>query len=241
MADDETPEAPAEAEAPVEAPAEAEAPVEAEAPAVEQEDTFDRKYVEEVRQEAAKYRTRAKPFEEAFDGYDDEDREALLGLVKELRLNPQAGGARLIDAARQILGDEFDTILNDPTPKALTKEDLDKEFKAREERAAQEQAVLDLEKEARELGYENGTADQALLYWFAHNETSGDLKAAHEKIGGARQAVIDQYLAEKGQDGESFPAPISAGSGSTDDQGPAKDLGGARARLLERLAGTAGK
>src|SRR5687768_15164162 len=88
------------ADVPVEAPAEApavtagdlaldhaetpDAPVETPA----EPTVFDEKYVKELRSESANYRTKAKPYVEAFDGIEEADRDVFLGLANLYKTDP---------------------------------------------------------------------------------------------------------------------------------------------------------
>jgi hypothetical protein len=198
-------------------------------------ETFDRSYVEELRKESAKYRTKAKPYEEAFAEYDDESREVLLSLARELITDPEAGARRMVEISKNILDDKFEDVLKDPSPRPLTAQDVDRMFSERESKAQQEAAVRAVEQEADALGYADGTADRALLFSIANTETLGDLKAAHEKIQARNQQIIDAYLAEKQAAGNAFPTPTSAGVGAGADGGPPKDFDEAKKGLLAFL------
>lgn len=204
-------------------------------------ETFDRSYVEELRKESAKYRTKAKPYEEAFAEYDDESREVLLSLARELISDPEAGARRMVEISKNILDDKFEDVLKDPSPRPLTAQDVDRMFSERESKAQQEAAVRAVEQEAADLGYADGTADRALLFSIANTETLGDLKAAHEKIQARNQTIIDAYLEEKRAAGEAFPTPTSAGVGAGADGGPPKDFAEAKKGLLAFLSSQPGQ
>lgn len=204
-------------------------------------ETFPRSYVEELRQESAKYRTKAKTFEEAFSGYDDDSREAFLSLAKDLLEAPEDAAKRMLEVSRNLLGDQFDTFLaEDPTDKPLTAADVDRIMAEREQKAQADAAVKAVEQEARDLGYTDGSPDIAELFWHAHNETGGDLKAAHEKVQARKQAIIDEYLAQKQADGSAFPVPTTAGVGADQGADAPKDFADAKARTLAMLAGEPG-
>lgn len=210
------------------------------APAGTDQDTFDRAYVEKLRQESAGYRTRAKTYDEAFDGFDDESREVFLGLAKDLVNSPEAAARRMIEVSRQLLGDEFDSALTGPPP-ALTREDAERLWAEKEAARTQEEAIRAVQSEARDLGYKDDTPDMSELFWFASNETNGDLKAAHEKVQARKQAAIDEFLEKKRASGESFTTPTTAGITAGGDGEPAHTFEEASARLRARLSGEAGK
>lgn len=252
------------AQAPAEAPAEA-APAEAEAPVTAPEgageagedttafgvepsldgdlpegvDRFDRAYVEKIRGEAAKYRTAAKPFTDAFDGYEESDREAILDLAKELLSDPQAAGKRMLEASRSIAGDDFDTWINPVTPEFLTPETLEAQLAQREESARQKAEVEGIQREAKELGYEEGTADHAKLFFYAANETQGDMKAAHAKMEAEKQGIIDAYVASVKEKGGRFPATPTGVTGvpsnAATNEGQPRTWAEASERARQRL------
>lgn len=209
------------------------------APAGTDQDTFDRAYVEKLRQESAGYRTRAKTYDEAFDGFDDDSREVFLGLAKDLVNSPEAAARRMIEVSRQLLGDDFDSALTGPPP-ALTREDAERLWAEKEAARGQEDAIRAVQNEARELGYKDDTPDMSELFWFASNQTGGDLKAAHEKVEARKQAAIDEYLEKKRAAGESFTTPTTAGITAGGDGEPAHTFEEASARLRARLGGQAG-
>ena len=208
--------------------------------ASEAQDTFDRAYVEKLRQESAGYRTRAKTYDEAFDGFDDESREVFLGLAKDLVNSPEAAARRMIEVSKQLLGEDFDSALTGPPP-ALTREDAERLWAEKEAARGQEDAIRAVQNEARELGYKDDTPDMSELFWFASNQTGGDLKAAHEKVEARKQAAIDEYLEKKRAAGESFTTPTTAGITAGGDGEPAHTFEEASARLRARLGGEAGK
>ena len=209
------------------------------APAGTDQDTFDRAYVEKLRQESAGYRTRAKAYDEAFDGFDDESRDVFLGLAKDLVNSPESAARRMIEVSKQLLGDDFDTALTGPPP-PLTREDAERLWAEKEAARGQEEAIRAVQNEARELGYKDDTPDMSELFWFASNQTGGDLKAAHELVEARKQATIDAYLEKKRAAGESFTTPTTAGITAGGDGEPAHTFEEASARLRARLGGQAG-
>lgn len=212
------------------------------------EEMFPRKYVEELRDESAKYRTKAKEVEqqlatysEVFEDYPDDAKQAMLEIARDLRLNPQQAAARMVEVSRSLLGDDWEDFLKDPGPKPLTREDLEKEFQQREEAKQQEEAIQNVYKEARDLGYADSTPEQAQLLWLAANRTNGDLKEADKQVQDAKQAVIDAYLEEKRSKNETFTKPTSDGGPASQEAGEAKDFGDARKRLEAMLAAEPGQ
>src|SRR5688572_11490693 len=68
-------------------------------------DTFDRAYVEKLRQESANYRTKAKPYEETFGTYSDEDREIWFEAARRFAADPRDGGEYLKQIADAVLAE----------------------------------------------------------------------------------------------------------------------------------------
>lgn len=212
-------------------------------------DTFDRAYVEKLRDEAAKYRVTAKEREEAlnryssaFEGADDQIVDAFLDMASLLGKDPKAGARELVSLARNLTGEEFESLLSDDDRPLTAAEVEARTTKLLEEREARqrEKAALDaVLAEARELGYEDGTFDNAALFWFAHQQTDGDLKKADAALKQYRQSIIDSHIEQVKQANEGFP-PVAGGKG----EGPAdpaasegaKSWDEVRDRVTARLA-----
>jgi hypothetical protein len=88
-------------------------------------DTFDRAYVEKIREEAAKYRTTLRPFQDAFGDFNPSETEYLFGMLKELNGDPQAGALMFRDMAKNILSDKFYDGLDDAPQTTDSVEDAD--------------------------------------------------------------------------------------------------------------------
>lgn len=169
-------------------------------------------YVEELRQEAAKYRTKFAPYRDAFDGYDDRETSFLLSLVTQLKAPDPSQAAKVMrDMAYDMLGEswaedapwaeadipaeepetEGDDMTDAPTTEAgaITPEEFQRILDERDARAKQEQEQAELEKlveqvkaEAQALGYEPESSDYFLLVNTAMHKTDGDLSKAAELI-----------------------------------------------------------
>jgi hypothetical protein len=171
-------------------------------------DTFDRPYVEKLRREAERYRTTARTFEEAFEGYDPADREVLLELAKTLRTSPADAARWMADQAQRLLdehggtgpaGGGGDQQPGDDAP--LTAAEVRQMIAQARQEWAQEQATTSYTNEAfgqiREAGYNPEGPDGTSIIWYAVNETGGDVAAAIARHKAAEQAVVDRYLAEQ--------------------------------------------
>lgn len=194
-------------------------------------ETFDRSYVEKLRHEAASRRTKQreleeqwKPWQEALDGYEPDDKAAVLNLAKSLKEDPDAAAAMM----RRYLGlddeeapagaPEVTSAAAEQAAQYLTAADLDRLLQEREQRAQQEAQVKAINDEAKGLGYdpaaERGTAEHrryVQLVYVANHTTGGDLAKAHEALEAERQAVIDQYVAAREAAADGAPTPPRAG------------------------------
>lgn len=182
-------------------------------------DQFDRAYVERLRGESASYRTKAKPYEDAFGGYTDEDRAVWFEAAKLLADDPKAGGEYLRSVADAVLKQFEDAAVAAPAapPSGDDQPFTRAEYRAMQEadRAAAVEAanLARIEGEARELGYTDLTSRQyRLLLMTAAELPSGDLKEAHALLEADRDKQVAEYLARKAADADENPTP-PAGSG----------------------------
>lgn len=189
------------------------------------------KYVTELRQESAGYRDKWKPFRDAFDGYEDADRDIWLDAARTFKDDPVAVAEWMRDQAEAILagaggtdtdptdaGAGEDTDANQP----LTRADLDRYFAEQREAEAQRQAEAAraqenaaITKEAIELGYEPDTARYAALIFAAAKQTDGDLKAAHELLEADNKARLEAALNARAADAASSPRTPPPTGGAT--------------------------
>lgn len=201
------------------------------------------KEVREAREEAKRYRLRAKEYEEVYDGLDDDGRGFLLELNKALK----AGDS---DTAQAMWGQLFadpDAAAAAADPAAaggdpdapLTAADIDRlveeKLATREAKRAEDQAVADITKDAEALGYKPGSRDYVNLLYVANNETGGDLAAADQALKAERQKVIDEFVAAKATDSELHTTPAGDGSAPSGER-QITDLRTAKAGLEEWLA-----
>jgi hypothetical protein len=218
-------------------------------------DTFDRTYVEKLRNEAAARRTKQreleeqwKPWQEALDGYDPDDKAAVLNLAKSLREDPDAAAAMM----RRYLGlDEHEAGDGDPevtteaaqqAQKYLTAADFDRLLQEREAKAQQEAQVKAINDEAKGLGYkpdaERGTPEHRKfveLVYVANHTTGGDLAKAHEALEAETQAIIDRFVASREAAANGAPTPPQAGGAAPSPEREINNLDDARRAALERF------
>lgn len=161
-------------------------------------------YIQQLRDEAAERRVALKPYQDAFQGYSDEQRAAFFGLAQGLLSDPTATAQQLREIADQILGGDEAGAAVEPVEKGdtLTRAEVeqllaDRESAAETERVAKakEQEIIS---EAKELGYEAGSPEYRKLMFQAINYADYDLNKAHEQLEAEKQAIIDSYVEGKG-------------------------------------------
>lgn len=240
----------ADAPAVVDTPAPADTP--AAAPAADLFDdakvqSFDRAYVEKLRNEAAERRTKHAPFEEAFGAYSPEDQAVFLDLAKTFAADPSAGVDRFEHLAtelrKQYPGQKTPTATElaaeagaEGTDKPMTRSDVEAYLKEQRDADAQEAAVKSITAEVAAV-YPVGTADHREVLWLAANETNGDIKAAIAKQAEREQAVVAKFLTGKKEQAGGARPVTTQGSPAGDGQAP-KDWKSAKASLLARMAAT---
>lgn len=205
--------------------------------------SFDRAYVEKLRKEAADRRVAVKSYEDAFDGYNDAEREFFMDVIRGLK---DEGGR---DAAARRALEVFQKLVEpatQPSPTAGQGEEDDedrpltlKEWKQlqqqKEQQAAETEAVTAVKREAGELGYTEGTREYRRLMDIAIHETKGDLKKAHEVLETERNTFIEEYLKTKKDAAEqTLSSPGGAGTPPSQERKPVT-MEDARKAMLARL------
>lgn len=197
-------------------------------------DTFDRKYVEKLRDSDAKSRIRAKEaeakaekFSTVFGDLDEATTEGLLGLVAALK----SGDPAAVPVLESILADltpeqkeELEDALEEgQTPQFKTQEELDAYLEERDakkevERTSQEQ-FLAMKTEVENLGYSldetKPDADTSLLFFFLGQQPKDkapDIKAAHELVVARDNAKIQAYKDSVNEKNSRFARIATAGA-----------------------------
>lgn len=182
-------------------------------------DTFDRAYVEKLRQESARYRTERNQFTDAFEGYEDADRGVLLDLARTLRTDPTAAAEWMREQAEAILQGQQPPPAEQQPGEYLTRDQLRAEYdRLRNEERATEQrnrSVEAINTTVKELGYDPNGFDGMAFMAYAMQHHPGDLKAAHEAVSAMktaeRQTAIDEYLNGKKAAAEGGVQPVHSG------------------------------
>lgn len=220
------------------------------------QDTFERSYVEDLRGENAKWRTRTREIESHFEGYSPEERTRFLELAGQLHSNPEAALAEFEGVTarlRKQLGKETPVEPeNTPTPEPeptgdgpVTQADIDRivgeRIEAERAQAAENDRIQATIAEADELGF---TSPEQKAQLFAKAQSMNDgrgapLSEAAAALSGdfdsAVEAAVEARLAELAS-GRAHPPRLPTGDpANTQDQGPPKTLDEAKARAAARL------
>ena len=163
-----------------------------------------RPLVEDLRQEAAKYRTRYAPFRDAFDGYTEDEVRWVLHVFNTMKKDEVAAAKMLRDLSYDMLGSDWETDapwqspdesteedeVADPTKEqteaaasvGVSKDELMELLDQHRRKTEEDQVIRELHAEARTLGYEPGTPDYNILVQAAIARTNGDLFAAAQLV-----------------------------------------------------------
>jgi hypothetical protein len=197
---------------------------------------FPRSYVEKLRTEGHKYRTEAQSaaqkaaeYDQVYGIYDDADRQVWFDLARTWAVDPARAAEAMNAIARSVLDEGKQSDSGGETGQATTVEDIAEQsgltpeqvqamisdaLGARDQQAAQAQAVQDIFDEVRTRGYDPETREGFMVLWTANNETDGDLDAAVDRIKQYKQGIIDEYVA--GRSGT--PAPTLPNGGVAANQ-----------------------
>ncbi len=211
-------------------------------------DMFDRAYVEELRREAAGYRTQLREVESYFDGYTPEERDAL-GQYLQLSRAAEQGDPEAIAILNELFDDgqgyddgqfmdEGDEYLDEDTLREIARQEAYDLFMEEQAQRDQMQAVAQVQSTAEQMGYDQGSEDYILLLKFANDldpdEHPDLLAAADQQVKAYKQQIIDSYINEKQQQANGPRIPQSSGSAPNLAQ-PPRTLAEARQALHDRL------
>lgn len=209
------------------------------------------KAIADLRKEAGNYRTQAKEYKDAFDGYDDGDRQTFLDLARTLRTDPAAAAEWMRQTADQLLAGDTPTPDAPAEPGAddtpLTKAELEQWYADRQAadqaardaqaaKAEQDRQVQAITDEAKGLGYEPETADYAALMYTALHKTDGDIAKAHEALKAERQALVDAEIARLKEAARTSPQPVPQAGAHAPGEQPITDFDAAREGMFAKLA-----
>jgi hypothetical protein len=181
---------------------------------------FSRGYVENVRSQAARYRTEAsdaaaalQPFQDVYGAYDDGDREVWFTLAREWATDPSKAAAIMRDIANDVLGgdapatpahqqqppSELDMLPETPQELAqLTPEQVkalvDEQLAQRDQKQAVDRQVEEVFTELRAAGYEPESDEGWWILRNAAQRTNGDIGAAVKMYDEFQQKIIDKFV-----------------------------------------------
>lgn len=211
-------------------------------------ESFDRNYVEKLRGESAKYRTRAQEaetkaekFAKAFEGHDENTVEGFLGLAQAYVADPDTALPVLQQLMEALTPAEqaalTEAIDDAETTKGLTPEEVEAKVQEALEKRDADRAAKTLEDEnfnklkteITGLGYDldetNPNPDTALLFFFAGQQPADqpkDFKKAHEAVEAFRQANINQFKEGVRLTNSRFNRPVTGATPSGADGGKQK-------------------
>lgn len=187
-------------------------------------DTFDRKYVEELRAENAKWRTQLREREALFEGLEADEVTQLAEFAR-LSKKAETGDEEAIKALNEMLGDEeVETAApSEPAPvfdeerfRKLAREEAERIAADRDSQRAQRESIQTIVHRAEELGYKQGSEDYVLLMRAANSinpDEHPDLLAEGDRLVKEYKAqIVESYLAAKEGRAEASPT-IPSGSG----------------------------
>lgn len=196
---------------------------------VEDPTVFSAEYVAGVRNEAARYRTEANRYKQAFEGYDDETVDTWLTAVATWKDDPATVAEWMVEQGSPYLDKNNEEALSE-AEMPLTRYELQQILDERDNESATDMAVQSVMSEASELGYEPGSSEYIQLLYIANNETEGDLVAAAEVLDQQYTKMIEAYIAEKS--GNMAPPPTG---GIAANQDGVIDWKEARAAAEQRI------
>lgn len=191
-----------------------------------------RPYITELREEAAKYRTRAKPFNEAFDGYSTQEVDLLLDIVHTLKQDLTTGAHKMRDLAYRVIGED-EEVWNADAPwatqaqaeeiqetgtVAMTPEQIqeliDKQVQAKlqesSKQAEEKEYINNIRSQAAELGYEPGSAMyEALVTEMVASEVN--MQQAHENL---QKQFAEKFGQPAPVKEATFPPVVQGGQGA---------------------------
>lgn len=180
-----------------------------------QGDVFDRKYVEKLRRENASYRERAKKYESVFEGYEEGAVEEWKSMISTFRQDPKSVAEQMKSLGEQIL-EQFTPAEQEEIQEALADEEqpltmsqLQQILDQRQHENELNDMVADIEREARDLGYNLKSREYKILLMTAQELPSGSIQEAHELLESERQRYFDSRIEELEKQGGGYKKPSS--------------------------------
>lgn len=212
-------EAPSEVDttAPESAPAEAPPEVDYESEAPPEGFTPERmwKEIRDRRKSEGDYRMAYKPFKEAFDGLDDNDRTAFLHLVATYKADPAAAGQWMAENAKALTpaerGDIAEAAGLTETDAPLTETRFNQLMSEREQQEGVRRATEEMQREARDLGYDTEGPEYLMLIQFMNRLSTTDVAAGHAEVEKWKQSIRDGFVSGKKNEAENAKKVVTDG------------------------------
>lgn len=197
--------------------------------------------------EAARYRTQLRAYEEAFSAWNPDDAQVLLQAVSvagrlaaEGRTAEAAGVYREIakvlgpEAAEAVADAVDEQADDDGDDELVTKADMERVLAEREEQREYEAGVQRemraIREAADELGFDAQSEEWAEVLALAATFHDGDVRAAASALKAREQAAIDRYLESKKETARKTPRVASGSNPAPASEAP-KDIDDASDKL----------
>ena len=254
--------APADFHEPEPTPTVDDAPEPTEAAVEADPEVFDRAYVEKLRKEAADRRGQLRIYEEAFEGYDPETRDAFLQFAR-LQYAAAQGDQEAIQMLEEFYADdaEDDTPEADPDDAPLTRaqaeemarmlarEEAERLYAERERHQTEVRMVSEVRSTAETMGYQFGTPEYKMLLTLANEPdvigTDDPLAEADRRFKAWQQTLIAGHTGQKAAQADGNLATPQVGGGAapdlstlpwTDGMSEAQKHAAVRASIAEKFA-----
>ena len=208
-------------------------------------------YIRELRDEARDRRKTHEPYKNAFENYNDAEKEYLLSMVDTLATDQEAGAQTMLDLAQRMLGIE-NAEAEVTTPEAVAEavesgmSEQDYRTMVREE-VEQERLVVEVKAETQALGIDPNSDEAYRLWDLASRLELDDLgqvlkiynqMSDGEDIGTIAEPEPEPVLSPEPEFPVTAGIPASTGGANAEDRGPAAYVGSAelRAKVQARIA-----
>lgn len=184
------------------------------------------------RDSEAQYRMRAKQYDEAFEGYDDDTRDAFLQFARLQNLAAQ-GDPDAIQMLEEFYAD--DAPEEDPDPedapltraqaeelaRQLAREEAERLYAERDRHQTEQRMVSEVRSTAEGMGYAFGTPEYKMLLTFANEpdviSSDDPLSEAHRRMQAWQQSLIAGHTGQKAAQADTNLAAPATGGGAAPD------------------------
>lgn len=192
--------------------------------------------IRRLRDENAQRRLSSKPYDEAFNGFSSEEKEAWLQLGRLFKDSPEQAREAFRQLA-QIEAQQQQAVQEQGTEaQPLTRDDLLSILNERDSVQARQVELSKIDVETAQLGLKPDSVEYEAVLQLALSRTNGDIKAAHEMFEKAIQGRVQSALDSLKNAPQNTP-PVNTDGGpavSNEPQAP-KTLKEARQRAMAFL------